>query len=354
MSDRYETPRWNDELDEPDEPEGADPSPAARRPPTPTSRLGRRDADLDASSENVLDGWPATTTAALDEEVAFDAASAQPLTRSRISFRPRKAPTRSRLRTTRRPRLGDDGPRSGRSHGAAGLLRPRRRGRRRAPSRRHRGRPLQRRRHDTLLESALAELDACGVSRDAVTVMPVPGAFELPLAAMALAKTRRFACIVALGCVIRGDTPHFDYVVVRGSERAAARRDRDRRPGRLRRAHARPRRPGREPLREGRRVGAHGARDGRSVREPAGRRSRLSGRRHRRTARGGFRYHPKPHVQDLLTLREEARLRQQPKPLDGRHEAAVQPEPPAGPDDARRQGDARLRLHALPQGRQGH
>jgi 6,7-dimethyl-8-ribityllumazine synthase len=41
--------------------------------------------------------------------------------------------------------------------------------------------------------------------------MPVPGAFELPLAAMALAKTRRFACIVALGCVI-GDTPHFDYV----------------------------------------------------------------------------------------------------------------------------------------------
>ena len=63
-----------------------------------------------------------------------------------------------------------------------------------------------------LLESALAELEARGVSRDAVTVMPVPGAFELPLAAMALAKTRRFACIVALGCVIRGDTPHFDYV----------------------------------------------------------------------------------------------------------------------------------------------
>ena len=42
--------------------------------------------------------------------------------------------------------------------------------------------------------------------------MPVPGAFELPLAAMALAKTRRYACVVALGCVIRGETPHFDYV----------------------------------------------------------------------------------------------------------------------------------------------
>ena len=42
--------------------------------------------------------------------------------------------------------------------------------------------------------------------------MPVPGAFELPLGAMALAKTRRYSCIVALGCVIRGETPHFEYI----------------------------------------------------------------------------------------------------------------------------------------------
>ena len=63
-----------------------------------------------------------------------------------------------------------------------------------------------------LLESALEELELAGVAREAVTVMQVPGAFELPLGAMALAKTRRFACIVALGCVIRGETPHFDYV----------------------------------------------------------------------------------------------------------------------------------------------
>ena len=48
--------------------------------------------------------------------------------------------------------------------------------------------------------------------REAIMVMPVPGAFELPLAAMALAKTRRYACIVALGCVIRGETPHFDLI----------------------------------------------------------------------------------------------------------------------------------------------
>jgi 6,7-dimethyl-8-ribityllumazine synthase len=63
-----------------------------------------------------------------------------------------------------------------------------------------------------LLDRALEELDVAGVRREAITVMVVPGAFELPLAATALAKTRRFACIVALGCVIRGDTPHFDYV----------------------------------------------------------------------------------------------------------------------------------------------
>jgi 6,7-dimethyl-8-ribityllumazine synthase len=63
-----------------------------------------------------------------------------------------------------------------------------------------------------LLESALDELEIAGVAREAVTIVPVPGAFELPLAAMALAKTRRFACVVALGCVIRGETPHFDYI----------------------------------------------------------------------------------------------------------------------------------------------
>ena len=63
-----------------------------------------------------------------------------------------------------------------------------------------------------LLDGALSELAGAGVRQEAITIMVVPGAFELPLAATALAKTRRFACIVALGCVIRGDTPHFDYV----------------------------------------------------------------------------------------------------------------------------------------------
>jgi 6,7-dimethyl-8-ribityllumazine synthase len=63
-----------------------------------------------------------------------------------------------------------------------------------------------------LLASALAELERAGVAKETITVMAVPGAFELPLGAMALAKTRRYSCIVALGCVIRGETAHFDYI----------------------------------------------------------------------------------------------------------------------------------------------
>src|SRR3954451_9227207 len=59
-----------------------------------------------------------------------------------------------------------------------------------------------------LLASALSELERGGVDKQTITVMAVPGAFELPLGAMALAKTRRYACIVALGCVIRGETAH--------------------------------------------------------------------------------------------------------------------------------------------------
>jgi 6,7-dimethyl-8-ribityllumazine synthase len=63
-----------------------------------------------------------------------------------------------------------------------------------------------------MLQVALDTLVELGVAQDAITVMPVPGAFELPLAAMALAKTRRYACIVGLGAIVRGDTPHFEYV----------------------------------------------------------------------------------------------------------------------------------------------
>jgi 6,7-dimethyl-8-ribityllumazine synthase len=63
-----------------------------------------------------------------------------------------------------------------------------------------------------MLTRALEALDEAGVESNAITVVPVPGAFELPLAAMALAKTRRYACVVALGAIVRGETPHFDYI----------------------------------------------------------------------------------------------------------------------------------------------
>jgi 6,7-dimethyl-8-ribityllumazine synthase len=63
-----------------------------------------------------------------------------------------------------------------------------------------------------LLESALEALVAAGVAEERITVMPVPGAFELPIGAMALAKTRLYSCVIALGCVVRGETAHFEYV----------------------------------------------------------------------------------------------------------------------------------------------
>ena len=71
-----------------------------------------------------------------------------------------------------------------------------------------------------------------------------PGAFELPLGAMALAKTRRYACVVALGCVIRGDTPHFEYVAGEAASGLQLAGARDRRAGLLRRPHLRQPRAG--------------------------------------------------------------------------------------------------------------
>ena len=63
-----------------------------------------------------------------------------------------------------------------------------------------------------LLEGALDTFDRHGLGRDGTLVVRVPGAFELPLAARWIAGSGRADAIVALGVVIRGDTPHFDYV----------------------------------------------------------------------------------------------------------------------------------------------
>ena len=73
-----------------------------------------------------------------------------------------------------------------------------------------------------LLEGALACCAEAGMPRDAVDVVWVPGAFELPVAAAAAAGTQRYACLVALGAVVRGDTPHFDYVAGEAARGLAA------------------------------------------------------------------------------------------------------------------------------------
>lgn len=65
---------------------------------------------------------------------------------------------------------------------------------------------------DRLLDGARSRLTEAGLADDGLEVHWVPGAFELPLAAKTLAETGRFAAVVALGAVIRGETPHFEYV----------------------------------------------------------------------------------------------------------------------------------------------
>ena len=63
-----------------------------------------------------------------------------------------------------------------------------------------------------LVSGALRALTAAGLPEDAVDVHWVPGAFELPQAAQHLARSRRYTAIVCVGCVIKGQTPHFDFV----------------------------------------------------------------------------------------------------------------------------------------------
>ena len=77
---------------------------------------------------------------------------------------------------------------------------------------------------DDLLAGCLRRLTALGLSHDRVETYRVPGAFELPVAAKVLAQTKKFSAIICLGCVVRGDTPHFDYVAgeaARGIQRVA-------------------------------------------------------------------------------------------------------------------------------------
>ncbi len=69
-----------------------------------------------------------------------------------------------------------------------------------------------------LLAGALDTLARHGVPDDAVTVAWVPGSFEIPLVAKKMAQSGRYDAVIALGCVIRGATPHFEYVAAEAAK----------------------------------------------------------------------------------------------------------------------------------------
>ena len=74
-----------------------------------------------------------------------------------------------------------------------------------------------------LVEGALDALTKLGAQSEAVSVFRVPGAFEIPVLAMRLAKSNNFDAIICLGTIIRGQTPHFEYIaneVARGISQA--------------------------------------------------------------------------------------------------------------------------------------
>ena len=77
---------------------------------------------------------------------------------------------------------------------------------------------------DELLSGCERRLKELGSDSSHITTVRVPGAFELPLAAQAMARTKKFVAVICLGAVVRGDTPHFDYVAgecARGITRVA-------------------------------------------------------------------------------------------------------------------------------------
>ncbi|MFC1937691.1 6,7-dimethyl-8-ribityllumazine synthase [Chloroflexota bacterium] len=72
-----------------------------------------------------------------------------------------------------------------------------------------------------LLEGAKDALSRHGVEEEGMEIVWVPGAFEIPLAAMLLAQTKRYDAVICLGAVVRGATPHFDYIAAEVSKGVA-------------------------------------------------------------------------------------------------------------------------------------
>ena len=65
---------------------------------------------------------------------------------------------------------------------------------------------------DALAKACTSELQALGVAADDITLVQVPGALEVPVALMAMAESAKFDALIALGCIIRGETYHFELV----------------------------------------------------------------------------------------------------------------------------------------------
>ncbi|MCH2101889.1 MAG: 6,7-dimethyl-8-ribityllumazine synthase [Planctomycetes bacterium] len=65
---------------------------------------------------------------------------------------------------------------------------------------------------DAMLDGAVQVLENAGVPTSSIDVVRVPGAFEIPIACRAFIRSERFDAVIALGCIIRGETPHFDFV----------------------------------------------------------------------------------------------------------------------------------------------
>lgn len=74
----------------------------------------------------------------------------------------------------------------------------------------------------SLIEGARSTLKQFGVADGDMLVVRVPGAFEIPPVAQRLAESRKFAAVICLGCVIRGSTPHFEYVAGESAKGIAA------------------------------------------------------------------------------------------------------------------------------------
>lgn len=75
---------------------------------------------------------------------------------------------------------------------------------------------------DRLVEGAIDALSRHGADEKSIHIVRVPGAFEIPVAAKKVVETKRYDAVICLGCVIRGATPHFDYVSAEVSKGVAS------------------------------------------------------------------------------------------------------------------------------------